>query len=258
MTGNSEHAGSVPLADAEPQRAQAAESPSQVDSTPREKPSLVGQLAMVGLGVVAGAAGAQLIYYTQGILPRPALGGMPPYPPELVAAANRAAMGELAIGFGLAGALIAAVLGAGVGLLRRSARPALTGMLTGLVAGAFLGALGGVLNSLLHRQIEAVEMDDLFRAMLIHAPFWICLSIALGLAVGLAVRDISTAHVIGATVGAAIIASLLYPLLSMVLFPAARPEAIIPADFGARILWIASGAAILAWAAARTVPSKAS
>lgn len=256
MTTNPEHAaGSMPVGDvAQPQYGEAAEGPPQASSTPRAKARLAGQLAMIFLGIVAGAVGAEVIHYTQDLLPRPALEGLPPYPPKLLAAADRAYIGSTAIGFALAGALVAAALGGGLWLLRGAARPAVRGAMIGLLAGAVLGALGGALNILMDRQIAGVEMDDLFRAMLVHFPFWMCLGIAVGVTVGLPRRDVSTAKAIGAAFGAAVIASLLYPLLSMLLFPAARTEMVVPFEFGSRVLRMSLGAGLLAWAAARSVP----
>lgn len=245
------------------QRASASSAPLQPAYEPAAGPPpadsgqwqrrLPGQLATVALAVLAGAIGAQLMYLLQGIWPRPMLEGEPPYPAATVAASDRAALADLALGGAVVGALIAAALGAALWLLRGSSRSALTGVLVGLLSGALLGGLGGALNLFTHRQLSAVELDELFRAMIVHAPFWICLSLAIAMTFGLSLRGVSTLSIFGATIGAAILASLLYPLAMMVLFPAARADKPVLVEFGARMLWAAIGAAMLSWAAARSV-----
>lgn len=219
---------------------------------------LLSHIWLIGVAVVAGAVGAQLIHSTQSILPEPeGLGAMPPYPPEVIAAADRVELGNAAIGFGLAGALICAAVGGGLWLPRRSARTAMFAALIGAFSGLLLGALGGMLNVLLSRQLADFAFDDLFRAMAINAPYWICLGIATGLTVGLALRDVSSGKAIGAACGSAIVASLLYPLIALLLFPGARIELVVPFEFWIRVLWLALPAGLLAWAAARSLPRAA-
>lgn len=258
MTDNPEHAGgSVPLPNAEQQSPERTEGPPRESSVPHGKIGWAGQLAMICLGVVAGAVASEVIYRSQEIIPGPPLEGGPGFPPEVLAAVARAQLASMAAAFGLAGAWLAALLGGGLWLISGAKRVALSSALIGLLAGALFGALGGALNTLLYRQLVGVALDDLFRSMAVHAPFWICLSIAVGLAVGLPLREISTAKVIGATFGAAILTSLLYPLVSTLPFPATRTELVVPIDRGSRILWIALGAGLMAWAATRSVPSRA-
>lgn len=215
------------------------------------------QLAVICLAVVAGALSGQLIHYTRDVLPKPeGLGAMPPYPPEVVAAAERVEMGNAAIGFALAGALIGVAVGGGLWVLHRSAGPARRGAILGLLLGAGFGCIGGVITILLDRRLADSEMDDLFRAMLIHSPFWICLGIAVGVAIAVPLRGLSSGHAVGAALGAAVVASLLYPLVSMLLFPASHPDMVIPFELGSRLLCYAMGAGFLAFAAVRLVPSE--
>ena len=124
------------------------------------------------------------------------------------------------------------------------------GPLLGLLAGALLGGIGGFLNALLYEWISPAEMDDLFKAMLARAPFWVCLSLAVALTVGRA-TSLGARKIFFPTLGAVIIANIIYPLLSMLIFPAARPEVMVPHELGTRLLGFACGGGLLGWALAR-------
>lgn len=228
---------------------------SRVPDDSSAGPTVKAKVAMVVAVVFAGLIASQVVHSLKEILPRPAgLEGMPPYPPEVLAALARVELGDMAIAFGVAGAIIGGVLGGGLVLFSPQGATATRGAGVGFIAGATLGAVGGFANVLVSRSIETSEFDDLFKGMFIHLAYWVCMGIAFGMTVGVTVRRASIARAIGTGIGAGVVASLLYPLVSMLLFPAARLELLVPFDLGSRLLWFGLSSGLLAWAAVRSLP----
>jgi hypothetical protein len=210
-----------------------------------------GAVALVGLAAIIGMAGAQVVYACKAFLPAPSL----PLDAtaETMAVFNRLELMNNLIGLGLAGALIVATIGGGLWLLSGSSRAGLSAIAIGLLSGGLLGAIGGAISTLMFRHVSTKEFDEIFQTVLIHTPYWLCVSIALGLTISLSQRGVNKASVFGALLGAAIMANLLYPLASMGLFPAAHSDRVIPVETGSRLLVFVMGAVFLSIAIVRKV-----
>jgi hypothetical protein len=244
---------STPIAeDARPQGV--TSSPTDADSARSIRWALPILLVLGGL---AGAAGSQAIFQVRELFQVvPERLGMPPRPPQIEREVFLDAIANHALGFGALGLLICGGLGLGSGMFGGSPAAALRSLLVGGVLGLLCGAAGGAAAFLIYEALVFVSLDGLFKAMLIHLPNWLLL--AGGIAVTAALLRQQRAGVrklFVSAVVAGLAAALLYPILGLVLFPAASSDRPIPSELGLRLLCFALGGAVLGVAASRWLRS---
>lgn len=205
--------------------------------------------ALIVTGVVAGFAGEAIIsrYHQFFFTPEP---GMPPHPPAYLAQARWDSIRNHAIGFGGLGAILMGLIGLVIGL-SRSARRATVGVIAGAVAGAMLGAVMGSIGYLTTvRLMSEPHMEGMLKAIAIFAPVWLVLCVAAAVLGAVLVGNGSRIGR-GVTLGVAwaIAATLLYLLVTIILFPVGRPEAIVPEHAGVRLSAYVVGCVCVALAA---------
>jgi hypothetical protein len=103
--------------------------------------------------------------------------------------------------------------------------------------------------------LATIELDGLFKAMLIHLPNWLLLAIATALAGGLAPGRKKLQPLLASLITAAIVSAILFPILGLVIFPAEAPDRPIPYEVGLRLLCFALGGAVLGLGASRSLRS---
>ena len=211
------------------------------------------------LGGLAGAAGSQVIFQVRDLFQvAPERLGMPPYPPALEREMLLCAVASHALGFGLLGLVICGVLGLGLGALSGSPRAAAGSLLAGGILGLLAGAAGGVSALLIDDALLVVPLDGLFKAMLIHLPNWLLLAVAIAIAAVLfRQRRVPVQQLLVSAIVAGFLAALFYPLLGLILFPAATSDRPIPYEMGLRILCFALGGAVLGVGVARWLRTSA-
>ena len=205
--------------------------------------------ALLVSGLIAGFAGEaiitrfQLFYFT----PEP---GMPPHPPAYLAQARWDNIRNHAIGFGGLGAILLGLSGLVIGL-SRSALRAIVGVLTGLLLGGTLGAIMGAVGfDITMRLKSAPHMEGMLKAVLIFAPIWLILCLAAGLFGAVLSGNLSKiGRAVYLAVGWACGAIMLYLLVTVIVFPVGRPEAIVPEHTGVRLLAYVVGCVCVALAA---------
>lgn len=180
----------------------------------------------------------------------------PPYSGEIAvrfeAASERAARLNLVLGFGFCGCVAGAAIGWSAGLINGTWRSGLCSLGLGVVLGGAFGALGGLLNRFASAQFTDHSQEAIFTAMKVHAAGWLLIALAIGLAVGLPTRRWKTVlSCVGVAIAAAIIAVVLFPVLSSVLIPEAHPEIRIPDRAGVRLLWTTLSCGLIALALGR-------
>lgn len=209
------------------------------------------------LGGVAGAAGSHVIFQVRELFQvAPERLGMPPRPPQIEREVFLDAIANHALGFGTLGLLICGGLGFGLGLLGGSPGAGLRSLLVGSVLGLLCGAAGGAAAFLIYEALVYVSLDGLFKAMLIHLPNWLLL--AGGIAITAALLRQQRAGVQKLFVSAfvaGLAAALLYPILGLVVFPAASSDRPVPFELGLRLLCFALGGAVLGVASSRWLHS---
>lgn len=152
--------------------------------------------------------------------------------------------GMLAIG--IAGAALCGLFGLLVGVHRKSAIGAIIGLLAGVVLGGAGGIAGGYLGKLAATKIAITDMDELYRAMLIHTGTWAPVGLAAGLTLGIAAcsgrmmgKGAVVCLIVGAMAGAA------FPFASMFLFPTGKSDRAIPQGYGNILFWVALAGGLL-------------
>lgn len=158
--------------------------------------------------------------------------------------------GMLAIG--IAGAVLCGLFGLLAGVYRKSAFGAIVGLLAGVVLGAAGGAAGGYLGKLVSTKIPMTDMDELYRAMLMHAGTWAPVGLAAGLTSGIAacsgrmiVKGAILCLLVGSLAGAA------FPFASMFLFPTGKSDRAIPQGYGNILFWVALAGGLLGFTVGR-------
>lgn len=205
--------------------------------------------ALVVSGVVAGFAGEALIsrYHQFFFTPEP---GMPPHPAAYLAQARWDNIRNHAIGFGGLGAILMGLIGLVIGL-SRSSRRAMTGVFAGVLVGGMLGAVMGSIGYLTTvRLISEPHMEGMLKAIVIFAPLWLVFCVAAGVFGAVLAGNssrIGRAAYLG--VGWAFGAIMLYLLVTIVVFPVGRPEAIVPEHTGVRLSAYVVGCICVALAA---------
>jgi hypothetical protein len=161
-----------------------------------------------------------------------------------------------ALASGLLGAAVGLIMGLAGGLARRSPRAAAGAALVGLTLGAAAGAgMSSVLFPIYYRN-ERFIVDDLGRAMLLHAGVWGAVGAAGGLAFGLGLggRSRAVRALLGGLVGAAL-ATALYEVVGAAAFPLARTYRPLATGWGPRLLARLAVAVLSAAGAALAVQS---
>jgi len=209
------------------------------------------------LGGLAGGAGSQLIFQVRELFRvAPERLGMPPYPPQIEREMLLCAIANHALGFGSLGLLLCGVLGLGLEALSGSPGAAFRSLLVGGISGLLCGAAGGAAAFLINEAFVVVPLDGLFKAILIHLPNWLLLALAIAIAATLLRQHrVPAAKLFVSAIVAAFFAALVYPLLGLLLFPAANSDRPIPFEMGLRLLCFAVGGAVLGLGAARWLRS---
>lgn len=205
------------------------------------------------LGGLAGAAGSEAAFRVRELFQVASERlGMPPRPPEIEREMLLCAVASHALGFGLLGLVMCGVLGLGLGALSGSPGAAVRLPLVGGILGLLLGAVGGAAAYLINESLVVVPLDGLFKAILIHLPNWLLLAVAIAVAATLlGQRRVPAGQLFLSAIVAGFLAALLYPLLGLLLFPAAASDRPIPFEMGLRVLCFALGGAVLGVGAAR-------
>jgi hypothetical protein len=208
---------------------------------------------LVVLGGLAGAAGSQVIFQVRELFQiAPERLGMPPHPPQIEREMLLYAIANHAIGFGSLGLLMCGTLGLGLGALSGSPGAAVRSLLVGGILGLLCGAAGGAAAFLINEAFVVVPLDGLFKAMLIHLPNWLLLAAAIAAAAALLRQGrVPVQQLFLSAIVAGFLAALLYPLLGLLLFPAASSDRPVPFEMGLRLLCFAIGGAVLGVGAAR-------
>ena len=247
-----------PAPEAGPSSTAAPQKPA-VDPRPTKPPwsqRIVPQLVVAVVVAVAAVAGSMAVWGTHEMFHVPAAEMPMVISPEMQSRIDRYNFWNAFIGFGCAGAIICATVGACTGLLRRSGRAAGLGVVAGLIVGFLAGAAGGPANVKLDARLVPYEMDDIFRTMLVHLPNWTLLGAAVG--VVLCVTAGAWRQRIGeyflAGIGAGVLAAVAYPLVIVVAMPTVYSATMaVPVETPTRLLLFAIGGAFLGWGAARVV-----
>ncbi len=209
------------------------------------------------LGGLAGATGSQVIFQLQELFQvAPERTGMPPHPPEIEREMFLYAVANHALGFGGLGLLVGGGLGLGLGVLGGSLGAAARALVVGGGLGLLLGAVGGAGAFLANEALLAAPIDGIFKAVLIHSPNWLLLAVAIAVS-ALCIRrpGSRSGQLLVSALVAGFLAALLYPLVALLVFPAANPDRPIPFELGPRLLCFALGGAVLGVAAARWLPA---
>jgi hypothetical protein len=244
----------LPANSHEPEPQSDAPGPSQPPpSAPALKTPIWALPLLAVLGGFAGAAGSYAIYRTHELYQvDPGRLGMPPYPPEILREMRNLALVNHGLGFAALGMVVCGLLSFVLVGLRSSPARALLAMALGASLGALLGAVGGAAAYLIDDALITIELDGIFKAMLIHVLNWLLLAavLAVAAAVFMRPRPLVSELLLG-VVAAAAGAALLYPLLALVFFAAAHSDRPVPFNTGLRVLLFAVGGAVLGMAAAR-------
>lgn len=161
-------------------------------------------------------------------------------PPEMFAAHRRQQdfvdRWHAALYLGGLGLLIAALLGIGEGIARRSWLPPLIAPYLGLVGGAAGGFLGCLVYEYVRKNIGQADLAYTIRAqLLVGVP----LGLGVGLGLGLTTRSWSgalKATLAGLAAGG--LAGILFPVAVSMLLPAASTDALLPDLASSRLLWL--------------------
>jgi hypothetical protein len=135
---------------------------------------------------------------------------------------------------GLLGGTMGLSLGLAGGLLKRSARSAALAGLAGTIFGA--AAAAGAARVLVPIYFQHSGCIDLMFPLLIHSGLWLAVAIPAGLAFGLGVGDARRAieAIVYAVVGA-ILATVIYEVAGVWLFPRAQTDRPLPISSAARL-----------------------
>lgn len=177
-------------------------------------------------------------------------------PPEILvpmmAAARSAQRKNAALGLGTCGMLLCCALGFCLGLETRSIRSGVVGALDGLVVGGVAGAIGGVGNAFLFQRFTESGVDEMYQAMVIHAPAWVLIGLAAGSTASIVNRSWSSAcRILMAGGGGGWVSAAVFPILCLQSFPDAHPALLFPDKFGSLVLWIGLSYALIAFAVIR-------
>lgn len=259
--------------------APAASSPTAAPSPTPRTGSSAGWIPYLVLGLVGGLVGGLLLDRTHKLFPviePPEVANTQGiYTPEqralVVAAQLRADRKNIPLAIALLGACVAGGLGLAHGLSRGGAGGAVTGLVAGLVLGGVLGAAGGFISIFAREQLrnwntlgETGAPDPIksqLHTMALHLPSWIGIALAVGLTAAVVTRDSGrVVRTTGQALVAVVLASVLFPTLSSIVFQLDDLSAVIPGGMGSRLLWSALSAAlmglVIGHSAATTAPAK--
>ncbi len=223
--------------------------------------NLLPSIVILALGIVAGIASGVLIdqFYGTFTVPEELLNAPgPPYSAEvekgLAEETPLVHSRNTALCVGIAGGMIVGLLGLGIGIARRKPLASIVGLVAGFLLGSGAGVGGGFANAWVEQNAPGIELFQMatesvgeavgdvagFRryatALLSHLAGWIPVVLSLGVIAG----GKSVSQVVrhcGSGIGIAILASALYPFLTAIVFPTAKPEFHVPHGTEARILW---------------------
>ena len=145
---------------------------------------------------------------------------------------------NLIMGYAILGAIVTPLIAACVALLRGSVPGVIIGLLFGLLVGGALGAAGGYANQMVTERFIRRDMEVIFHAMTVHGAGWALIGIATAVSSAAALRDgrMIFSFLVGA-LGAVAVATVLYPILSTVMFPMSQPQLAVPQPADTRMLW---------------------
>jgi hypothetical protein len=219
-------------------------------TTPRTRIDLVFLIGMVFLMTAAGAAAGFVFDATFGKydakLPDVASASEKQINEgiELQKAGNRKSS---AFGCGSAGAILGAVFGLAMGLLRRNAGRAGLGLAVGVLLGGSLGAVGGYITQELSEYTIGHGVSSTISYLMISTAFWLAIGIATGLtAVIVGSRSMGSGERFAGPLVGAILAAVLTPVLAGVAFPLDYKGRIPPRERTECYFVGAVGAALLA------------
>ena len=245
----------------------------------QRKPEL--SFVAIALGLVMGAAGggiAGLIMNstieffavqeppetanTQGILT--------PEQMALVQAAHRQAdLRNFPLNTALLACVVCGLLGIVPGLVNKNPSATVKGLSVGAISGIVFGAVGGLLAIVVREQLRGWDLltasgqhDPLklqAHTMALQLPAWAGVAVALGLAFA---AGSGNRRLFGPVAGSALagwmLAALLYPATSSLLFSGDHSDMIIPSGFGNRIFWSTMTACLVGLMAGRNCEAKTS
>ncbi|RMF38413.1 MAG: hypothetical protein D6753_15855 [Planctomycetota bacterium] len=207
-------------------------------------PPVVLALGLLVLAVGAAFAGERLIAQFERYYYPPdhnQLGD----PPEYIEAVRRSMMANMAIGYGLFGTLLMALMGAWIGLARKPVF-ALAGLLLGALVGLICGASTAPLGYNIQHTLRETVMEPTLKTSLILGLTFVAFGIGgsllptlLGLARGIG-RSILTG------VGTGLFMLVIHLVLATAAFPIDPPEMIFSVGYGVRttaLVMMALGAA---------------
>jgi len=146
------------------------------------------------------------------------------------------------------GGLAGLALAVGEGFSRRCWKSAILGGIACAVLGAAFGALAGYVGHVAYLQLKASRaMSDLVRTMVVHGSMFAIIGGGVGLALGaLLVRRVgATIKCFIAGLLAAVLAVVIYTVLSAVFLPNAITDVVIPLKAAERVLWICLATGLL-------------
>lgn len=178
-------------------------------------------------------------------------------PPEvlgpMMAAARSAQRKNSALVLGACGGLLCSLLGIAMGFAAASRRMAVLGAIDGIVIGGVGGAAGGVGNALVFQRFTESGIDEVYQAIIVHAPGWVLIGLSAGLVICVLNQLwFDVARILTAGAGAGLLAVVIFPIVSLQVFPAAHPAARFPDSFGSLVLWIGLSNGLIALAVMRT------
>jgi hypothetical protein len=160
------------------------------------------------------------------------------------------------VSFGAQGAALGLGLGLAAGLARRSVRSGIVAGVIGLVLGGAAGA--GAARLLMPFYYANVRANSPVYSLIVHGGIWAAVGAAAGLAFGMGLggRDRTIRALLGG-VGGALVATVVYELAGILLFPLAQTDRPISLTPATRLLARLIVAVFVAWAAVAAVRAPA-
>ena len=112
-----------------------------------------------------------------------------------------------------------------------------------------MGGAAGWVSALVYQTLKMrVALDVSLAAMAAHAVGWSLLAIVIAVTVWLATRGsgVSVLRLASAAVAGAIVATLLYPVITAVAFPMNNSDLVIPSGHWNRLVWIECNSLLIA------------
>jgi hypothetical protein len=224
-----------------------------------------GPLVLLATGLLGGVLAWQLMqpfdtYFRIPRLPEEMRNVNPSYSPEVKARMRQnerhALLRNTALGIGLFGLCVGALLGLAEGIARKSAGVGMLGLLMGGIVGLAFGVGGGLAGAFTRFALQdGTELNKTFQTIATHAVIWGVVGTGMGLAATVVAREPRRMRRAAcASVAAGLIAAFLYSPLAAIWFPAFRSELPIPEGYWNRLFFaaLASGLMGLAIGRART------